>query len=159
MVSELFFSRSGVLLLGLSTGNDGGTYTDEAYKSDIAVGSRVQALHNGNAIRTCFPPCVPAAAFDGCTGYLNQDGGWVNAGESLTLLLRKIEDLGGKILPAKQVSHLIRHKAGHGARKSIEIQCSDGTLVHAELVVVATGSWTQSTFPELGLSSICIATG
>jgi sarcosine oxidase/L-pipecolate oxidase len=107
---------------------------------------------------------VPAAAFDGCTGYLNRDGGWVDAGKSLTLLLRKIEDLGGKIFPAKQVSHLIRHKeskdkASHGARKIIGIQCSDGTLVHAELVIVATGSWTQSTFPELGLGKICIATG
>lgn len=147
--------------MGLSTGLNGQKYTNEAYNNDIAIGSRVKALDNGNAIRACFPTRVPAADFKGLTGYLNRDSGWVDAGQALTLLLKKIESLGGKILPAKQVSNLIRQKDkdGHGAPKIIGIQCDDGTVVNADLVIVATGSWTSSTFKELKLGNICQATG
>lgn len=161
-------SRSGVIVIGLSnddTGAIGNSYAFESYKNDIALGSRCKELRDGKSICACFPADVATASFEKCAGYLNLDGGWVDAGKALTILLKEVAALNGKVLPGKRVSRLLRHEQApadgkdQGGSRIIGIECSDGTVLKAELVIIATGSWTPSTFPELGLERISLATG
>ena len=66
----------------------------------------------------------------------------------------KVESLGGKVIPAKAVSNLIQ-KDG----KTVGVNCEDGSSYDADLVVIASGSWTASAFPGLHLEEKCLATG
>lgn len=43
--------------------------------------------------------------------------------------------------------------------KTTGVNCADGSLFRADLVVIASGSWTPSTFPSLPLFGKCLATG
>lgn len=147
-------SRSGVLVLGSSSTFTDGTYTDESYKNDIALGASVKVLENGDAIRSAFPSQVPTAAFEDCAGYLNHDGGWANAGQGLSKLIDQVKALGGKFVTSKKVTKILREKG-----KTTGVQCSDETTFTASLVVIASGSWTPSAFPELDLGRVCLATG
>lgn len=162
-------SRSGVIVIGLSnddTGAIGNSYAVESYKNDLALGSRCKELNGGESICACFPETVATAPFQNCAGYFNLDGGWVDAGKALTILLKEVTALNGKVLPGKRVSRLLRLEQApaldgkdQGTSKIMGIECTDGTVLKAELVIIATGSWTPSTFPELGLGEISLATG
>lgn len=138
----------------MGSSESGGTYTDESYKNDVALGVMVELLNDSNAIRAAFPFKTATAAFTGCSGYLNRSGGWANAGQGMSVLLYEVKALNGKVLSGMNVIKILR-KDG----KTTGVQCSDGTVFNAALVILAAGSWTPSAFPELDLGRICLATG
>ncbi|KAF8161269.1 FAD dependent oxidoreductase [Crassisporium funariophilum] len=146
------YHESGVLVLGSS--NSGETYVDQSYKNDIALGAVVEPLDSSDSIRSIFPPQVQTASFEQCTGYLNRDGGWANARQGLSIMLREVVDLKGKVLPGKGVSKILRRDG-----RTTGVQCVDGSVIKSALVIIATGSWTPSAFPELDLGRVCLATG
>ena len=41
----------------------------------------------------------------------------------------------------------------------IGIEAEDGKVYHGDVVIIATGSWTPSKFPQLELGGLCLATG
>ncbi|RDB25467.1 L-pipecolate oxidase [Hypsizygus marmoreus] len=135
------YHESGVVVLGIS---DNQAYADEAYQNDLAEGVQLKPLSNAEAIRGVFSSHVPIAGFDKNSGYLNVDGGWANAGQGLSMMISKVTSLGGKILPGKKVINIARD---NGSVR--HVQCDDGTVYDASLVVIATGSWTPSNFPGL----------
>jgi len=111
-------------------------------------------LENGDQVRSIFPTDVRTATFSERGGYLNCDGGWANAGQGLSILLSEVIALKGKVLPGKSVYQILRQDG-----KTIGVQCTDGSIFDAGLVIIATGSWTPSAFPELDLAHMCLATG
>jgi len=141
------------LVLG-SSENKEQSYTENSYHNDIAVGSALQKLPDGRAIRGMFPPQIRTAGFNKRAGYINFEGGWANATQALAIMTSNVVSLNGKVMVSKNVTNIIRQ---HGRTTGVE--CSDGTLYDASLLVLATGSWTHSAFPELNLSSRCFATG
>lgn len=145
--------RSGVVVLGASD-TEGRTYTDESYVNDVALGADVYTLDTNEAIHAVFPPGVRIASSINRTGYFNREGGWANAGQGLSILLSKVAALNGKIFPGKDVTKIILHDG-----KTTGVECKDGTTFDAALVVIATGSWTPSAFPNLNLRNMCLATG
>ena len=153
-----------MIILGLSapeTGNKG-TYADDSYRNDVDLGCRARVLSTRDAIQACFPPLakIPTERLDSCIGYLNQDGGWVNAAKGLSILLKRVQALNGTVLPNKNVVKLsAQEKTSKYGRHTIEIQCSDSAVLTADLVIVATGSWTASAFPDLAIGNACLATG
>lgn len=146
------YHESGVLVLGAPTA--GKTYVDQSYANDVALGAVVQRLDNVDAIRSVFPVQTHTASFSGRTGFLSRDGGWANAGQGLSILLSKVVALGGKILPGKAVKNLIRKEG-----RTAGVLCEDDDAFEAMTVILATGSWTPSAFPELNLGCACLATG
>lgn len=66
----------------------------------------------------------------------------------------KVISLKGKVLPGKNVTKIIKQNG-----RTIGVECSDGVIYDASLLVIATGSWTHSAFPELDLRPRCLATG
>lgn len=130
------------------------TYASKSYTNDVALGAVVEQLENGDQVRSVFPPDVRTATFNDRKGYLNHDGGWANAGQGLSMLLTEVIALKGKVRPGKNVQRVLRQDD-----KTIGVQCTDGSVLDAGLVIIATGSWTPSAFPELDLAHMCLATG
>lgn len=144
-------------MLGASAAGGATSYADEAYENDRALGASVQEFADGAALRAAFPAQVPTAQFEGCAGYLNRDGGWANAGQGLALLIDEVQALGGTIIPGKNASKIIRAPE---SGRSTGVQCDDGTVFNASLIVLATGSWTPYAFhDQLDLERMCLATG
>lgn len=137
------YHESGVVVLGISKTQ---AYADDAYQNDVALGAKVTPLANGEAIRTAFPPQVPTASFEDSSGYLNSDSGWANAGQGITMMISKVISLGGKVVPGKSVEKVLRDDS---AGRTIGVQCHDGTVYDASLIIIATGSWTPSAFPDI----------
>jgi glycine/D-amino acid oxidase-like deaminating enzyme len=91
----------------------------------------------------------------GATAFLNLDSGWAAAARAVEMLLARVIALGGKVLGGKTVTGLIREDDG----RTRGVTLADGSSIHASLVVIASGSWTASTFRELELSEKCLSTG
>jgi len=146
------YHESGVLVI--ASPDSGEKYVNESYRNDIALGAVVERLENGDQVRSVFPPNIRTGTFSEHEGYLNHDGGWANAGQGLSILLNEVIALKGKVLPGKIVHRILRHNG-----KTIGVQCTDESVFDAGLVIIATGSWTSSAFPDLDLAHMCLATG
>jgi sarcosine oxidase/L-pipecolate oxidase len=94
------------------------------------------------------------ASFDRSSGYLNYDGGWANATQGIRRMTASVTAQGGKVIPGKSVVKLLRQ-----ADRTSGVQFADGTRFDASVVVLAAGSWTASSFPDLDFGNKCIATG
>ncbi|KAH9856011.1 FAD dependent oxidoreductase [Lenzites betulinus] len=132
----------------------GEAYTDKAYENDVVLGARVEHLSDPDAARNVFPPSISVAIPEHTRGYLNRDGGWAFASQGIRHLMEKVSSLGGKIVPGKAVAELLKEDT-----KTVGVRCEDGTIFEADLTVLAVGSWTASTFPEVSLQTQCLATG
>jgi len=147
-------ARSGVVVLDSSSKWGETPYANEAYHNDIALGARLQLLGDAGAIRQVFPSEANVSSFTNVTGYLNRDGGWAHASQGVSLMMKKVTALGGQILAGQAAETLLRHN-----EQTSGVRCTDGTVFHAQVVILAAGSWTASLFPELRLNEQCIATG
>jgi len=94
------------------------------------------------------------SSFKESSGYLNFDGGWANAAQGIRLMTANVIAQGGDVIPGKSVVKLLRQND-----RTSGVQFADGTTFDASLVVLATGSWTASSFPEIDFSGKCVATG
>jgi sarcosine oxidase/L-pipecolate oxidase len=145
------FRRSGVLVIR----TDSGGYGNAAYKNDIALGAHLVDLPDADSIRSIFPVGVPLAMFSPSTaGYLNRDGGWAFAAQGVAKLLDRVKALGAKVVPGQGATELA-HRAG----QVIGVNCAGGKVFEADVIVIAAGSWTACSFPELDLGTRCLATG
>ena len=67
---------------------------------------------------------------------MNYDGGWANAAQGIRLMTANVIAQCGKVLPGKSV---------------VGVHFTNGTMFDASLVILATGSWTASSFPDFNL--------
>ncbi|KAF8622651.1 hypothetical protein AX15_006762 [Amanita polypyramis BW_CC] len=148
------YHESGLINVCSSTEESGRTYIDESYRNDVSLGARVKELTGPDAIRGVFPETVRMASFGNQKGYINYDSGWADAGQGLSLMIRKVKALGGHFITGKSFSGLIRE----GGR-TVGVSCADGSTYEAALVILSLGSWTASALPDLGLEGKCLATG
>ncbi|KAJ7928452.1 hypothetical protein B0H13DRAFT_1967323 [Mycena leptocephala] len=130
-------------------------YKHKSYLHDLEMGVRVVPLENHTALSQVFPPGARVGSFWQHTGYLNQDSGWANAGQGVSILMSKVTALHGKIITGKTAIELIQQGPD---LKTTGVRCSDGTVFEADLVILATGSWTGSSFPNLPIGNIFQAT-
>lgn len=144
------YHESGVLVVIEGTGS----YTDQAYMNDMQLGARIEPLPDAAAFRSVFPQGVKTSSFEGRAGYLNRDGGWAYATQGISLIMSSVTSMGGRIIPGKSVVNFIKENG-----KTTGVECSDGTVYPADLVVLSAGSWTASSFPTLNLGEKCLATG
>lgn len=128
---------------------------NNAYANDKALGCRTAFYPDAQSIReSAFPANVPIASFDGSWAYLNRDGGWAYSAQGVQRMIDMVIAKGGKVLSGQGAVELVR-KDG----RTIGVKLSDGTVYGADLIVLAAGPWTASTFPDLALQGKCLATG
>ena len=140
-------------------GRDEAGYTRASYANDITLGVRVSNLEDEERRKAVFPDGVElgTAFTDNCFAYLNRDGGWVYAEGGTRRALENVRALGGTVVGGKAVKGLIKENGETG--RTTGVRCTDESVYSAELVVLAAGSWTPSTFPEPMQQSQCLATG
>src|SRR6266849_1840039 len=133
--------RCGVLALD-STGDR--LYVSKAYTNDVALGARTIKFSSGDAMRTVFPDRVKTgSAFDGAAfGYVNLESGWAFATRGVEMLMSRVIALGGKVMGGRAVTGLIRPDG----RRTSGVTLADGSSISASLVVIASESWSASTF-------------
>lgn len=138
-------------------GEGAARYTRESYHNDLGLRVRVVNLEDSEKRKSVFGDGIELGiSFTrDCFAYLNQDAGWVYADGGTRRALENVRALGGTVISGKEVRQLVRGDGGTG--RTTGVKCKDGSAYSAELVVLATGSWTPSTFPELTLQ--CLATG
>jgi len=134
-------------------------YTRRSYTNDLALGVRVVNLEDKEKRKSIFDRGVElGSAFTRDSfAYLNQDAGWVYAEGGTRRALENVKALGGTVTGGKAVKEFIKENGGTG--RTTGVRCTDGSTYSADIVVLATGSWTPSTFPELVPQSQCVATG
>lgn len=135
-------------------------YASKAYTNDVALGARTIKFSSGDAMRTVFPNSVKTgSALDGAFGYVNFDSGWAFATRGIEMLTSRVIALGGKVMGGKSVTGLIRPDGG----RTSGVTLADGSSISASLVVIASGSWTASTFwrdlPDLDDKQQFLSTG
>lgn len=143
------YHESGVVVLGSNE-----AYASESFANDVAIGAHVLKLDGREAIQSAFPSEVNIGAMEGMKGFLNRDGGWAFAAQGITKMTERVLSMGGKVIGGKDARGL--SKVGG---RTTGVKCSDGTTMNADLVVIASGSWTASSFTDLDLENSCLATG
>jgi glycine/D-amino acid oxidase-like deaminating enzyme len=131
------------------------TKSSSSFDNDIALGVRLTTFEDGDTMRSrSFPPGVPVAPFTGKAGYLNDAGGWANAAQGISIMITKVTSMGGQVLPGNTVIELLRKNG-----RISGVKCSNKNVFDADVVILAAGSWTAASFPDLGLGKQCLATG
>ena len=141
--------RCGVLALDSA---DDRLYASKGYINDVALGARTIKFSSTTTtddsdamMRTVFPDSVKTGStFDGAFGYVNFESGWAVATRGIEMLMSRVIASGGKVLGGKAVTGLIRPPDGGGRTSGVTL--ADGSSISARLVVIASGSWTASTF-------------
>jgi sarcosine oxidase/L-pipecolate oxidase len=136
--------------------SDDSEYRDLSLKHDIALGARIEPCETPEALREHIPSDTHPS-LQGFTGFLNRDGGWVESGRAVANLLGHVKTLGARVESGCKIVGLIRSEG-----KTTGVKCEDGRTFHADKVVLASGSWTASSFEadvNLGLEAKCLATG
>ncbi|TFL07169.1 FAD dependent oxidoreductase [Pterulicium gracile] len=168
------YHESGVVILtdDANPDSDAARYSGLAYENDQAIGARLHTLDSevdsttasSSRISTqLFAPKTnvnPAIYAKGTRNYVNLDGGWANAQKGVEMLSQEVVRLGGRLVVGKRAKNLIRNEHG----KTIGVRCEDAVsgdtdILEGDVVVLALGAWTNSTFPELNLTGSCLATG
>jgi sarcosine oxidase / L-pipecolate oxidase len=143
--------RCGVLALSTTDDNLHASNAD-----DVSPGTRTVKFDSGDTIRTLFPSKVrTGTSFDRALGHFTPESGWALATRGVEKLMARVIALGAKVVGGKAVTGLVRD--GDGRTSGVTL--ADGSCISARLVVIASGSWTASTFRELNLSKMCHSTG
>lgn len=129
------------------------SYAHLALQNDIDHGVRVKELHSGTELSSFLPPGVKLgpALLSGFEGYFNFDSGWANAKQAMEIATAKARQLGARIELNKIVCGITPDGLG--------VKLEDGTETRADWIVIASGSWTPSAFPGLGIADHVLATG
>ncbi|KAF8270483.1 FAD dependent oxidoreductase [Lactarius quietus] len=149
------YRACGVLVLGAAS--DSAIYSFKAYANDVATGMRTVQFNSGSAVRDALfrADVKTGAAFDRTPGYVNLDSGWAHAARGVEQLTARVTELGGRVVCGAAVTGLVRDEG----QTTTGVRLADGSSMHARLVVLASGSWTASTFRELDLREKCLSTG
>jgi len=142
-----------VVLLGDASAT--GVYGDAAFQNCQELGCRVEPLKDSSAVSSVFPSGVSTGHIKATNVYINREGGWAAASEAMEVLAENVRELGGSIINDAKVKTL--HK--DGSDKVDGVVLLSGKIMLADLVVVATGSWTPSLLPEYGAPQRMLATG
>lgn len=148
--------RSGVLVLADDV-NFLGT-TNVPLANDRAAGAAIRELRSGAEVAAAFPPSAHPGIPTGRSGYLNPEGGWADAQGAIRRLARIVVEAGASLRTGHEVIGLA-HDA-FGGVSGVRVK-GKAEPVEADLVVVASGAWTVSSFadPELRLNGRIVATG
>ncbi|KAF8434971.1 FAD dependent oxidoreductase [Boletus edulis BED1] len=154
--------------------NVGGDQFDDRWKeNDMKLGAPVERLPDAKAIKSkilsSLRPDTAATlthsdsdsnerrvgSFTSYRGYFNPEGGWAEAARAVEILLLRVMEMGGRVIENQEVVGLVKDRD----ERIIGVKCRDGKRFEGDRVILAIGSWTASTFPELKLDSKCLATG
>ena len=152
----------------------GDKFDDRLKENDRRLGAPIEDLPDARAVRakllSSLRPSTNSTtlthsdsdsnaarvgSFMNYRGYFNPEGGWAEAARAVGILLSRVREMGGRVIENQEVVELVKDEN----RRTTGVTCRDGKRFESDRVILAIGSWTASTFPELELDSQCLATG
>ncbi|KAK9450167.1 FAD dependent oxidoreductase [Limtongia smithiae] len=143
-----YYSECGLLCM---TPDGNPKYLADALATVSALGLPVMQFASGeDAAKNLH---LHNGALQGLSGYLSREAGWAYASKAVGYLFNKCLELGAVFVP-KAVSEIVYSTDGPTTVTGLKLE--DRTVFPADLVIAATGAWTDSLVP---LSSRTLATG
>lgn len=136
-----FFYRSGLLCAQAGT-EIGNAYLREAKSNLENIGAKVDLWpYTGREVNARYPGIH--GDLSQTSGYCNLDAGWVDAAKSIEHLAKLCKDSGVTLLSGESgtVTELITTET-EGPKALTGIRTSDGEVLTADTVIMATGAWT-----------------
>ncbi|CAK7224217.1 hypothetical protein SCUCBS95973_005440 [Sporothrix curviconia] len=108
---------------------------------DPSLGGKLEELPDAEAIRAV----IGTGGTTGDWGYLNGASGWADAAASMAWMLRRVQATGRvQFVRAKAVSLDTDTDTDTGDARVVGVRLDDGRTLTADLVIAATGAWTES---------------
>ncbi|CAE7231845.1 unnamed protein product [Rhizoctonia solani] len=143
------YDQSGLVIVG---------YKDGFFDAAQAAGTDLVTVTDEDTLRGYYPPelradglgtmVVPYATY-------SRAAGSAKAAKSVELTIEAVRSMGGKVIPGKEACATLKDDAG----QLTGIKFKDGSVIETDYGVIASGAWTASAFPELGLDKVIFASG
>jgi len=95
--------------------------------------------------------------------YFNRNGGWVNATAAMVHMIALAKELGAQFLTGHTLQDLVfKTEPGKKEQRVVGVKTTNGTVLDADIVILAMGAWTASslcTRPDLGIGDKVLASG
>ncbi|KZP03500.1 FAD dependent oxidoreductase [Athelia psychrophila] len=135
------YDPSGLVIVG---------YDDGFFDAAQASGADLVTITDAATLHAVYPPALQ----DGGLGTMiaptathSESAGSANAAKANELTIGAIRNMRGKMLTGKEACETLRDKSG----QLTGVKFKDGSDIKTDYAVLATGAWTASAFPELGL--------
>ncbi|GJN94332.1 hypothetical protein Rhopal_007406-T1 [Rhodotorula paludigena] len=129
-------------------------YVRKSYQLNVdADDASVEELREGERLREFYPEGVELGTFPGHVAYKNNIGGWAASRDAVVSALDLSRALGVQCV-CGEASTLLHTADGTDVRG---VRLRDGRTLEADIVILATGSWTPQLLPELAKN--CLPTG
>lgn len=127
----------------------GSKYVAESFKNCTDINLDPKPVNTGAEIKAIFPKELETGSFAGRVGYMNKTGGWAESGRAIEIGLKRVQQLGGRIIAGAEVVSL---KTGEDGKTVTRVVLKDETEIAADLVVVAAGAWSPALLqsPSIG---------
>lgn len=149
LVYQYFFFRSGLVIVG---------HKQSAFDVAKASGTDLVTLTDLDGIKAVYPPAIHNGGLGSIIMPLatySKVAGSATAAKAVELTMQAVKDLGGQVLAGKEACGTQRDAEG----KLTGIEFKDTSVIEVDIAVLATGAWTASAFPELGLEKLIFASG
>ncbi|KAF8701558.1 FAD dependent oxidoreductase, partial [Rhizoctonia solani] len=143
------YDQSGLVIVG---------YKDGFFDAAQAVGTDLVTVTDDDTLRKLYPPELRADGLGEMIGpyaTYSRTAGSAKAAKSIQLTIDAVRSMGGKIIAGKEACASRKNSAG----LLTGILFKDGTVIETDYAVIASGAWTASAFPELGLDKVIFASG
>jgi sarcosine oxidase/L-pipecolate oxidase len=130
------YAESGLVLVA-KRGEPGEAYVRGSLENVRALDGdteEVQELSDRESIEKV----VGTGGGSGDWGYVNRGSGWADAEAGMRYLWQRVQDTGRVEFIHAEVTQLVRE----GKKKVVGVQLKDGSVLKADLVVLAAGAWT-----------------
>lgn len=154
--------RSGFVAIGSSE------YGRLAHANEIAAGASIPPnIEAGTSLASYFPSGVAiGSSITESQGYFNPVGGWADAEMGIQALLDKVRSMGSVVRSSANVIRLkfnttLLVSSPPSPTNVTGVYLDSGEIVAADVIIIATGSWTPSLFPDpsFGITSKVASTG
>lgn len=148
-----FYFPSGTVILSSASHAVGSSYVKKALAVNkdpkLAVeGKSVASLDGPEAFQARYPKEVEKGTFEGEVGYFNPHCGWANARGAMDAVCDRVRAAGVSFAVGEAASLVYEDERAGKDVKGVRTKA--GETLMADLVILATGSWTASLLPEMG---------
>ncbi|KAJ1301813.1 hypothetical protein OPQ81_009041 [Rhizoctonia solani] len=143
------YDQSGLVIVG---------YKEGFFDAAQAAGTDLITVTDTTTLRAFYPPelqadglgtmIVPYATY-------SRAAGSAKAAKSVELTIDAVRSMGGQVVAGKEACATIKDDTG----RLTGIKFKDGSVIETDYAVIASGAWTASAFPELGLDKVIFASG
>ncbi|OJJ51466.1 hypothetical protein ASPZODRAFT_390186 [Penicilliopsis zonata CBS 506.65] len=142
------YTQNGLLLVYTTEGAPASEYAKKSYENVKSLGDTVEFLAGKADVGRVVPAYGDDLNIAG--GYINWASGWGDAEAGVRYVKRKLDEEGKVVFRTGEVERVLfeqsknkKHNTGNDApSRAYGVALTDGSILKADLVILATGAWT-----------------